>query len=91
MLTHHIDTVATGAQYATYTATASTVVFWGLHISDIAVIVSSLASVSGVGLQIFLAVHRLRRLERRQDAHIQVTKAVSGAVRALDKEVKGKE
>lgn len=48
------------APIATYFATTSAVILWGLHISDIGVIVSSIASVCGVGLQFYLAFHKRR-------------------------------
>lgn len=41
----------------------SATVFWGLHISDIAVIVSALAAVMGVLLQFYVAMRRIHLLE----------------------------
>ncbi len=41
----------------------SATVFWGLHISDVAVIVSALAAVLGVVLQFYIALRRIRLLE----------------------------
>lgn len=82
------------ASAITYTATSATVLFWGLHISDIAVMISAFASICGVGLQFYVVVHRIRRLERGHDknedniaATRKVTAAISGAVRALDDRV----
>ena len=88
---HHIDTATSAAQYTTYAGTTSAVLFWGLHISDIAVILSAFASVSGVALQFYLAIHKLNRLERRQGMHIEVTKALSESHRVLDSKIEGKE
>ena len=86
---HHIDTATSAAQYTTYAGTSATVLLWGLHISDIAVILSAFASVSGVALQFYLAVHKLNRLERRQDTHIVVTKALAESHRVLDGKIEG--
>lgn len=52
-----------GAAYVTYGSTASTVLFWGLHLSDIAVFLSAMASFCGVLLQFYVAFSRLRKLE----------------------------
>lgn len=41
----------------------SALVCWGLHVSDIAVIVSALAAVIGVILQFYVAMRRLKILE----------------------------
>lgn len=41
----------------------SALVCWGLHVSDIAVIVSALAAVIGVVLQFYVAMRRLKILE----------------------------
>lgn len=48
----------------TYSSTASTVLFWGLHLSDIAVFMSAMASFFGVLLQFYVAFSRLRKLEQ---------------------------
>lgn len=54
------------APVGTYTAAASSIAAWGLHVSDIAVILSSLAAVAGVSLQALiyreqmLTAHRLK-------------------------------
>lgn len=66
MIQHHIIRVADGGPAVTYAATGATVLFWGLHVSDIAVMVSALASLLGVSLQFYLAMHRIGRLERAE-------------------------
>ncbi len=49
---------------STIASTASTFMFWGLHFSDFAVMLSAIASVCSVGLQFYVTLKRLRRLER---------------------------
>jgi hypothetical protein len=66
---HSIVRVADQGPAVTYTATATTVLFWGLHVSDIAVMISALASLLGVSLQFYIALRRISRLER-QSKHI---------------------
>lgn len=90
MLSHSVQRFADTSQPAVFTAGAgaTTVVFWGLHVSDICMILSTLATLSGLFLQIYLAMARIRRLERRQDEHIKVTGAVAEAVRVVDKNQK---
>lgn len=53
------------ANYVTYTAAASTVTFWGLHISDVAVMVSSLAALCGAATQVAAYLERRERRHRR--------------------------
>lgn len=53
--------------FLTAGATASTFMFWGLHLSDIGVIVSSLASLCGVGLQFYVVIRRVRAEKRQQE------------------------
>lgn len=84
---HHVDAIQSHAPTVTYAATGSAVVLWGLHASDIAVIMSSFASVCGVLLQVYLAIHRIRRLERMSDANVKVTSALAQSQRALDHKV----
>jgi hypothetical protein len=64
MVQHHILQAADNGPALTYSATGAAVLFWGLHVSDIAVMVSALASLLGVSLQFYLAMHRIGRLER---------------------------
>lgn len=47
----------------TLAGSASATVFWGLHISDIAVIISAFAAVAGVALQFYVAMRRIHLLE----------------------------
>lgn len=79
------DTVAG----VTYTAGVTTAVFWGLKVSDICMILSTLATVLGVCLQIFLAVRRVRVLEEKQRAAeervARATREMFDRVKASDK------
>lgn len=52
------------APISTYTAAAASISAWGLHISDIAVICSSLAAVGGMVLQSL--IYREQRIASRQ-------------------------
>lgn len=91
MLHQHVITpVLNNAPSVTYTAGVTSIVFWGLHLSDIAVMLSAFASVCGVGLQFYVALHRIRRLERAADANVTVTNAMAEATRALDAKVETK-
>lgn len=56
----HIAKVLESGPTVTYTGAGSTLVFWGLHISDIAAIISTLCAVIGVGLQIYVVFRRNR-------------------------------
>lgn len=76
MIQQHIIRAAGNAAPVTYGGAATTAVFWGLHVSDICMIVSTLVTLCAFALQLYLAMHRLRRLERAQDA----TKLAVGAV-----------
>lgn len=87
----HLLKVAENAPGATYTATGATVLFWGLHVSDVAVLLSAIASIAGVVLQFYLALHRLRRLERDQDASRRVVSALAESGRATAAKVEKQE
>jgi hypothetical protein len=54
----------------TLTASASTVVLWGLHANEICAIVSTLCAVVGLFIQMFLVLTRQREMERRQEGPI---------------------
>lgn len=91
---HSVHAVMDNSPALTYTAGASTVVFWGLHLSDIAVILSALATIFGVALQFYVAMHRIRVLERgavvqerRTDAVESRTGDVANAVQKVKSEV----
>lgn len=88
---HAINAVTNNAPAITYGGSTAAVLFWGLHVSDIAVILSAFASICGVFLQGYVAIHRIRRLERTAKAQEQVTTALAEGVRTLDqtKEPKG--
>lgn len=57
------DSLANNAAAVTYAGGGSAVIFWGLHLSDLAVMISTFASVCGVGLQFYLAFHRAKALK----------------------------
>lgn len=61
-----VNTIPLDPSSVTYAGTAATVALWGLHISDIAVIASALASVLGFFLQFYLAFRRIAVLEEQQ-------------------------
>lgn len=88
MIHQHIIRIADNSPAVTVGAGAATVIGWGLHVSDICMILSTLATICGLCLQFYLAMGRIRRLEHRQDSHIEVTKAVAQAVRVVDKNQK---
>ncbi len=92
MIPHHaIPTQDANAALATLSAGAATAMFWGLKVSDICMILSTLATFLGLGFQIFLAMRRIHRLEHRQETHIVVTEALSESHRVLDKNLREKE
>jgi hypothetical protein len=78
----HSHPILDAAPGVTYTAMGSTVVFWGLHISDIAVILSASATICGVALQFYVALHRIRMLEVNQAAG-NIKSAVNSAAIAV--------
>lgn len=59
-----LNEITQNANYVTYTAATGAVTFWGLHISDLAVMVSSLAAVCGAATQVLAYLDR-RRARRR--------------------------
>lgn len=77
----HIAKLAESGPGITYGASASAVLFWGLHVSDIAVIMSAFASICGVALQFYLALYRIKRLESGAAASAVVTTAMAQAQR----------
>lgn len=54
------------AHYVTYTSTAGAVTVWGLHLSELAVMVSSLAAICGAVIQVLSYLDR-RRSARREE------------------------
>lgn len=70
-MNQHLLRAAEHAQPVTYTGAGATALFWGLHLGDICMILSTLATLCGVGLQIFLALHRIRRLEQHSASKAQ--------------------
>jgi len=87
---HVIQPIINNAPGITLAAGTTTFVFWGLHVADIAVLLSAAASVCGVGLQFYVALHRIRRLERQADANVIVTNAMAEQARAMDTKVETK-
>lgn len=59
------EAVTSNAHYVTYASAASAVTVWGLHISEIAVMVSSLAAVCGALIQVLSYLDR-RRSDRQR-------------------------
>lgn len=49
------------AQAATYGGAGGAFVLWGLHLSDLGVIVSAIVALAGFAVQLYLAVVRERR------------------------------
>lgn len=82
MIQHHIPTSPDAAAGMTYAAGAMTTVFWGLHVSDICMILSTLATLMGVLLQVFLATKRIHRLEHKAERTEKVIVAVAKGQRA---------
>lgn len=58
--------IAEHAPNFTYGATASTAILWGLHLSDVAVIVSALAAVGGFALQAWVAWTKVKLMQRSE-------------------------
>lgn len=88
MIQQHVQQAAENSPSITYTATGATVLFWGLHAGDIAVLLSALASILGVCLQFYLALSRIRRVEQGQESNAIVTHALAESHRVLDKNQK---
>lgn len=87
MAPHHpLVKLAENAPGVTYGGATASIALWGLHISEICVIVSTLVSVLGLALQIWLATYRIRRLERGH-SHTEAVKAIAKSHRALDAKV----
>ena len=84
-----VDRAVQNAPVLTYGGTGSAVVFYGLHISEIGVIISALASVCGVGLQFYLAF-RSMKLRDQQTAVLKAeakktTSTLKQEINASDK------
>lgn len=60
------NTVSDNAHYVTYASAASTATVWGLHLSEVAVMVSSLAAICGAVIQVLSYLDR-RRSGRRAE------------------------
>lgn len=60
--THNLEHAST----VTYVSAGSTVLFWGLHITDIAVIVSAAAAFGGFLLQLWVARAKVQLMKRSE-------------------------
>lgn len=60
-LPQHADKVP----FVTYGGAASTVVIWGLHLSELAAIVSAGVAIIGLGVQIWVARTKVRLMKSR--------------------------
>lgn len=58
------------ASALTYTSAAATVTIWGLHLSDVAIIVSACATLIGVACQVWVSVTRVRMMKRSERRHL---------------------
>jgi hypothetical protein len=88
MPTHQtLKSALDNAPAITYSSAAATVTLWGLHVADFAALIAALASVLGVALQFYVAMHRIRQLERGLEANNIVTTAQGKATRALDQKI----
>lgn len=54
------------ASVITYSGAAATTVFWGLHLSDICMIVSASAAVGGFALQLWVARIKVELMQRSE-------------------------
>jgi hypothetical protein len=54
----NLTKVAENAAGFTYSAAGSTIIIWGLHISEIAAIVSTICAVCGLSLQVYVVLIR---------------------------------
>lgn len=73
-----VQTAQDNAPAITYTAGGSTAVLWGLHLSDIGVIVSAFATVLGVILQFYVTIHKIKMLERDQKEQARLALIAAG-------------
>lgn len=54
------------APIVTFSSTASTFVIWGLHLSDLAAIVSACVALCGLGVQFWVARNKVRLMQSGQ-------------------------
>jgi len=64
MLIHSKAAEAVGQGIITYPAAGTSIMLWGLHVSELAAIVSAAAAVVGLVLQFYVARQRLRILRK---------------------------
>ena len=79
----HVDAALDHAPILTFGSASTTFLFWGLHVSEIGIIVSSLAAVCGVILQTYMVMRSVRNEKMRQ---IEVAAETVRAAAALAKE-----
>jgi hypothetical protein len=60
-LHQHLDKVPV----VTFGSAASSIVIWGLHLSDVAAIVSACVAIAGLGIQIWVARTKVQLMKRR--------------------------
>lgn len=80
-INHYID--INQAAIITHGAFVSTIAGVTLHLPEIAILVSALASIAGVGLQFWLAFGKLKELEdnqKKQEIASKINSARVGAV-----------
>jgi tellurite resistance protein TehA-like permease len=75
------DKLVQNAPVMTYGGTAGATVFYGLHISELGVIVSALASICGVGLQFYLA---FRTIRQRKEIASELVKSTANIAAKLE-------
>lgn len=91
MNAHTFKTITDNAPVVTYGGTAASVVFWGLQVNEICAIISTVIAILGLGLQFYLAMHRIRRLEHAQGATVAVVSAIAGSQREVASKVENLE
>jgi len=63
------ENLSTNAHIATYTSATSAVTLWGLHVSELAVIVSSLAAICGAVIQVMTYLDRRSAPRRGEETN----------------------
>lgn len=79
-----LDAMMHAAPAATYTSATATVLFWGLHVSDLAVILSAFATLCSVGLQFYVVFSKINRLEKAVAKTDKVAAVTNAKVESLE-------
>lgn len=79
--------LADTAPAITVGSSAATVAFWGLQVNEICAIISTVIALIGLLLQVFLAVRRIKKLERQQNATQLAVGAVAHSTQGVAKRV----